>query len=268
MRSLAATAAAAVLMLASPALALTLDLAALRHDIFDPVDSNGDPVEYDGNPTYYQLAGQSAFIQTRANSGTSGGQLDGATGTGFIQFTEVFPPALLGDYLTFSYIGVVELQGTDVNGDPILLDQSIVIAFRPGTIAAGTRIEDLFPSYTESALVTAFTTQFDSPEFLDMAFTQVGGQPDTSGLIHTLTSDCHNQNTVACDTPITQQAGEYLDLIAFIGGTNGDEGVAIGTLDFSVTRVFNLVPEPAPMAMFAVGVVGLAIAGCVRRTQS
>ena len=221
------------------------------------MDGNGDPVTFDGNPTFYQLAGQSAFMQTRTGSLTSSGQLDGATGLGHILFTEGSPPALLSDYLTYSYLGVVEFHGTDVNGDPVLLDQSIVIAFQPGT-AEGFRLDELFPAYTESALVTAFTTSFDSPEFLDMAFTQVVGQPGTSGAIAVQQTDCHG--TLSCDFPTQVQVGDTLDLIAFIGGAGGDEGVLIGRIDFGVLRQLN-VPEPSSLSLFAVGAFGLYAAG-------
>jgi hypothetical protein len=245
------------LSLASPAAASTFDSVQIGHEIDDPVDSNGNPVLFDGNPTLYQLAGQSAFIQTRTSSSTSGGQLDGAAGFGFIEFTEVFPPALLTDYLSFSYLGVVDLNGTDLNGDPVLLDRSIVIAYRVG-VAEGMLIEDLFPAYTESALVSAFTTVFDSPEFLDMAFSQVGGQPNTSGLMTLADVQC---SPLICNVPNVVQYGEALDLIAFIGGPNGDEGVRIGRIYSSASRITMVVPEPSTLALFGVGALGLLLVG-------
>ncbi len=261
MRSLAL--AALLLLTAAPALATSIDSMQITHDLAEPVDANGDPVTFDGNPTQYRLGGQSAFIQSRTSSGTSGGQLDGAAGFGDIHFIEAFPPALLSEYQTYSYLGIVGLDGTDANGDPILLDQSLVIAFQPG-VAEGLRVEDLFPAYTESGLVAAFTTQFDSPEFLDMAFGLVGGQPSTSGRMSVNETDCSFQFTCPGATQI--QSGETLDLIAFVGGPNGDQGVVIGTLAFGMTRSLNLpVPEPTPLALFAMGTLGLCVAGCARR---
>ncbi len=241
-----------------PAAAIDYDSAAIFHDIGDPLDANGDPLLYDGNPTYYQLAGQSAYIQTRASGGTSGGQLDGATGFGQIDFTEVFPPALLTDYQTYSYIGVVDLQGSDSNGDPVVLDRSIVIAFQSG-VAEGLRIDQLFPvAYTEATLVTQFTTLADSTEFLDLAFNQVGGQTNTSGNLSVLYTDCHN--TFVCDGPTQIQFGDTLDLVAFIGGTNGDEGVVIGRIDSGLTRQLNVGPVPEPET-YAMMLAGLGLVG-------
>lgn len=252
--------------LAAPASAVTLNSATITHDIYGPVDAYGDPLVFDGNATAYQLAGQSAFIQTRTSSSTSGGQLDGAAGMGDIQFLEVFPPPLLTDYISFSYLGIVDLLGTDSNGDPVTLDRSIVIAYQPG-VAEGLRIEDLFP-YTEATLVSQFTTQFDSAEFLDMAFNQVGGQANTSGLIYVGQTDCHN--TFFCDALTEIQFGETLDLIAFVGGVNGDEGVVIGTLDFAMVQRLNVspstVPVPAAAWLFGSGLLGLI--GAARRKST
>lgn len=258
MRLARALAAALVALASSPALALDIDFATIRHDLDAAVDNDGVPIEFDGNPTFYRLAGQSAFMQQRTNSGTSGGQLDGAIGFGLIDFTEVFPPVLITDYLTYSYLGVVELAGTDVNGDEVILDRSIVIAFQPG-IAEGQTIESLFAGsgYTESILVDAFTNSFDSPEFLDMAFNRVGGQPNTSGNMGVFQADC--QFTNVCD-PLTQlQLEETLDLVAFFGGANGDEGRLIGALGFSVGRQLNVIPEPGTALMLGLGLGWLSV---------
>jgi hypothetical protein len=258
------------LVLAAPAAAVTYDTFGIFHDISVPLDSNGDPLFFDGNATSYQLAGQSAYIQTRTSSSTSGGQLDGAVGLGTIDYTEVFPPTLLTDYLTYSYIGVADLHGTDINGDPVVLDRSIVIAFQP-LVAEGLRIDQLFPvAYSEATLVSQFTTQNDSPGFLDMAFNQVGGEANTSGNLSVLYTDCHN--TFVCDGPTQIQFGDTLDLIAFIGGVNGDEGVVIGRIDSGGTRALNVgpVPEPETWAMLLVGVglVGWRLQGCAHKDNS
>jgi len=254
------------LAFAAPAAAIDYDSAAIFHDIYSPLDSNGDPLLFDGNPTHYQLTGQSAYIQTRASSGTSGGQLNDATGFGQIDYTEIFPPALLTDYQTYSYIGVVDLHGTDSNGDPVVLDRSIVIAFQP-SVAEGLRIDQLFlVSYTEAMLVSQFTTQNDSPEFLDMAFYHVGGLTNTSGNLSVLYTDCHN--TFSCDPQTQIQFGDTLDLIAFIGGANGDEGVVIGTIDSGLTRSLNVGPVPEPET-YAMMLAGLGLLGWrLRRSRA
>lgn len=255
MRIAAVVYAALTTLFATPAFSLSIDNVEIRHDIFQAVDANDDPILFAGNPTFYRLVGQSAFIQTRTSSSTSGGQLDGATGFGLISFTEVFPPTSVTDYQTFSYLGVVELDGTDGNGDPVVIDRSIVIGFLPG-IAAGLRIEDLFAGYTESVLVDAFVNSSDSPEFLDMAFNRVGGQPDTSGTMGVFETDCHFTNL--CDPATQLQLEVELDLIAFVGGVDGDLGVSIGNLGASVLRSNNVGPVPEPGTALLMG-SGLAL---------
>ena len=151
---------------------------------------------------------------------------------------------------------MADLNGTDTNGDPVVIDRGLVIAFQPG-VAIGLRIDDLFSGYTESVLVNAFTTSFDSPEFLDMAFTRVGGQANTSGAIAVSTTDCHF--TFVCDPPTQVQLSQVLDLVAFVGGVNGDEGVVIGTLEFGVTRLYNVVPEPGTAVLMGAGLGRLSI---------
>jgi len=250
----AAVAVAISLGTASPAAAFNIDRVGVTHDIAEPL-LNGSPLLFDSNPTFYQLAGQSALMQTRASSSTSGGQLNGAKGFGSIEFTEVFPPAQLSEYQTYSYIGVVELHGTNSGGDDVILDRSIVIAFRPN-VAEGQKIQNLFPgspNYDEATLVNQFTTQFDSSSFLDMAFNRVGGQPNTSGRMSVNFTDCHN--TLVCDGQTQVQFEEVLDLIAFSGGDNGDEGVWIGSLGMGMTRMLNVgpVPEPETYAMLLAG---------------
>jgi hypothetical protein len=265
----AAVAVAISLGTASPAAAFNSDRVRVTHDIAEPL-LNGSPLLFDSNPTFYQLAGQSALIQTRASSGTSGGQLDGARGFGSIEFTEVFPPAQLSEYQTYSYIGVVELHGTNSGGDDVILDRSIVIGFRTN-IAVGQKIENLFPgspNYDEATLVNQFTTQSDSSSFLDMAFNRVGGQPNTSGRMSVNFTDCHN--TFVCDGPTQVQSEETLDLIAFIGGENGDEGVWIGSLGMGMTRQLNVGPVPEPetyaMLLAGLGLIGWRLRRSLRVT--
>lgn len=237
--------------------AVVQDLGVLSHDIGDPEDDNFNPILFEGNPTFYQLAGQSAFIQSRATSGTSGGQLDGATGLGEILFVEAFPEPLLTDYLTYSYIGILNLMGTDTNNDPVLINQSIVIGYNPNALTSGlgVRVEDLFP-YTEADLVSAFVTQVDSPQFLDMAFTRVGGQPDTSAETKLLTQTI--DLTLPFQTPpVDVELGQELTLVAFVGGLDGDLGVDIGRLEFGINRQTTIIPEPASFALLVLG--GLAL---------
>jgi hypothetical protein len=179
----------------------------------------GDPVE-----GYYLTTGQSAFIQSRTSSGTSGGAMDGISSSNTqIQFFEVFPPPTLEDYLTFSYFGIVESY--DENG--LLFDRSLIAAFQPGT-AEGLLADGYF-GYTESDLVTAFAT-FDSPEFLNV-LNSFGSIFETSG-------------TIAL--PDTGRPGDTLDLIAFTGGPNGDLGVRVGSLSMQVTQV---IPEPTSLIL-------------------
>lgn len=240
----------------------TLDSFTLQHDIGVPLDQFGNNL----SPAFYQLSGQSAYMQSRTNSGTSGGQLDGAEGFGQINFSEIFPPASANDYLTYSYIGVVNLWGVDTNGDPMVMDQSIVIGFVDEHFAIGKTIGDLFPAanegngYTEATLVSQFTTVFDSPEFFDMAFGQVSGGMSTNAAIGVFETDCHFSNF--CDPSTQLQVGQLLHLVAFNGGPNGDQGVRIGTLETSVVRFNNLAPVPEPetwaMLLAGLGLVGFA----------
>lgn len=247
----------------------SLDIFFLRHDIYEPVDELGNSSSDPNN--FYQLEGQSAYIQSRLNSGTSGGQLDGATGLGEIQFFEVFPPASLYEYQTYSYIGVVKTFGYDGNGDPgAVVDLSIVIGFLDATNVIGQTINTLFPSanagtgYDEATLVTQFTMAFDSPEFFDMAFGQVGGGSNTSAAIHVDETDCHFTNF--CDPAMNVQAGEQLQLVAFVGGANRDEGVMIGTLETYMIRYNNLAPVPEPET-WAMLLAGLGLVGFTARRR-
>lgn len=178
---------------------------------------------------YYRLVGQSAFIQTRTDSSTSGGQLDFLeSGDSQFSFDEVFPPDSLADYLGFAYFGIVE---TVVAATDTVVDTSLVIAYLPG-FGVGELVSDTFP-YDASTLVTAFTTEFDSAEFLDML-----------GLVPA------NATTLGdIAVPPLGRPGTTMDLIAFF---DGGAGVKIGTLYVSV-------PEPSTLALLATAGVGLLV---------
>lgn len=204
---------------------VTLDVSL---DFIPLTNSFGDPVE-----GYYLTTGQSAFIQSRTSSGTSGGAMDGISSSNTqIQFFEVFPPPTLEDYLTFSYFGIVESY--DENG--LLFDRSLIAAFQPGT-AEGLLADGYF-GYTESDLVTAFAN-FDSPEFFNVLSLFSGAPFETSG-------------TIAL--PDTGRPGDTLDLIAFTGGPNGDLGVRVGSLSMQVTQV---IPEPTSLILSLAGTLTL-----------
>lgn len=173
----------------------------------------------------YQLTGQSAMLKTTPDSLSSGGQLDDVASPGtVISYEEVFPPATLDDYKFFGYYGRIL---TKDSADAVT-DTSIIMAFRQGE-GVGHRISDYF-SYSESTLVTAFGS-FDSPEFLDL-IGGVSGNPLTRGIIEVL--------------PIGRP-GESLDLVAFTGGVDGDLGVSVGSLTYSV------VPAPASALFLLAG---------------
>lgn len=193
-------------------------------DEYAYVDQNSDP-----QVGSFELGGQSAFIQYRINSGTSGNPLDGVITPGTsIFFIELFPPPVLSDYIDFSYFGIVNTYAEiDAGGD--LLDTSLVVAIQPG-VGVGAKPEDFFTE-TEATLVTAFTTEFDSPEFLEILNNGIN-QANTRGTI---------------GVPPISRPGQTLDLIAFIGGRSGEEGVKIGTVSMTV------IPEPASVALLALG---------------
>lgn len=171
----------------------------------------------------YRLIGQSAFVQTRTSSSTSGGQLDNVeSGGSTISFEEFFPPPALSDYLGFAYFGIIEtLDEFDA-----VTDTSLIVAFDAGS-GVGETITNTFAAYDEATLVSAFTTGFDSAEFLDML-----------GLVPA------NATTLGdIEVPPITQPGTTLDLVAFTGGAGGDLGVNVGTLAVSV------VPEPTVAAL-------------------
>lgn len=202
------------------ALCLLLSATAASADTFT-VDVELDSLELGR----YRLAGQSAFIQTRTGSSTSGGQLDGLeSGTSQFSYLELFPAVSLSDYLDFAYFGVIEtLDEFDQ-----VIDTSLVVAYQPGS-GVGELVQNRF-SLTESTLVTALTTSFDSPEF-EAFFNEVLNESATRGVIA---------------IPPIGRPGDVLDLVAFIGADS--EGVKVGTLGVTV------VPEP--------GTFGLLLAAC------
>lgn len=186
----------------------------------------------------YQLVGQSAFVQTRTGGSTSGGQLDGLTSGGTsISFTEVFPPPALADYLGFAYFGI--FQTLSIFDE--VIDTSLVVAFLPGS-GVGQTIDNYFP-YTEDELVAAFTGSFDSPEFLDM----LSLVPDNSATLGDIT------------VPPIGRSGSLLDLVAFIGGPDGNIGVKVGTLAVTV------VPEPSSVLLATIA--GVSAFFVLRRTR-
>lgn len=186
----------------------------------------------------YALTGQSALFQIRTNGFSTGGMLDGATSPGLSGgFDEAFPEPTLEDYLKFGYFGILQT----LDGDSNVIDSSFIVALLPGS-GVGSLVQDLFP-YLEETLVGAFVT-FDSPQFIDM-LDKVPSSPVAVG-----------------DIAIPSRSGETLDLIAFIGGIDGNEGVKVGTLSFAV------VPEVS--SIFSTSILALmGIAGyAVRRARS
>jgi len=178
----------------------------------------------------YRLRGQSAFIQTHTSSSTSGGQFDGVVSPGTsISFTEVFPPPTLADYLGFAYFGI--LQTLDEFDE--VIDTSLVVAFDAGA-GVGTLIGDTFP-YDEATLVSEFTTSFDSPEFLDL-LDQVPANDSTLGITWVLPR-------FAVGLPV--------DLVAFIGGNDGNLGVDVGSLNV------NVVPEPSSLSLLLLAIAAM-----------
>ena len=189
-----------------------------------------------GNPdTYFRLVGQSAYMQFRTDGSTSGGQLDFTTGpgNGNIVYTEVFPPPGLSNFLTFAYFGLVETRSSL---DDSVIDTSFVMALTPIGQSQIT-FQDFFPSFTESEVVTALSTTFDSAEF----FTLLGEVPGVLG------------GTGNIGLPELAVPGESMDLVAFLGGGNGDEKVIIGTLATTVA----VIPEPATPVLAALAALPL-----------
>jgi hypothetical protein len=180
-------------------------------------------------PTFgsYRLTGQSAFIQTRTSSSTSGGQLDGLiSGSSTIAFQELFPPPSKADYIGFAYFGILETL--DLGGD--VIDTSLVVAF-DNAAGTGQLVDDLF-GYSEADLVSALTGGFDSPEFLDM--------------LDLVPADASRLGDIA--VPVIGRVGTTMDLVGFIAGSNG---LPVGTLAVTV------VPEPSSLVLLALAGLGL-----------
>lgn len=182
-------------------------------------------VELDGHASgTYRLTGQSAMFASMTGGGTSGGQLDNVTsGSTTIGYTEVFPPPTLADYLTFGYFGrILTLDGADDT-----LDTSMIVALQPG-VGVGQTIDGLLGVDDEATLVAALA-DFDTPEFFNL-LSAASGSAISNGVI---------------GVPPIGRPGETLDLIAFIGGAHGDEGVKVGEFSFTVV--------PSPASVLALG---------------
>lgn len=187
-------------------------------------------VNLDDHPSgTYQLTGQSAMFATMTGSVTTGGQLDGiVSGAADIGYTEVFPPPTLADYLTFGYFGrILTLDG--LGG---VTDTSMVVAMQPGT-GVGLTIDAIFGGDDEATLVAALASN-DSPEFFDF--------------LDAALANGAAQGAIA--VPPIGRPGDTLDLIAFIGGPNGDQGVKVGDFTFTV------VPAPAAAAALLLAAAG------------
>lgn len=239
---------------------ITYDEGNLFYGLYDPADDYGIDIEFDGKPTYYRLTGQSAFLQALEFYGTSGGQLDGAVGGDLITFTEVFPPTDLTEYLTYAYFGVIELVGTDGSDNEVVLERSLVVGYREPADVVGQSIFDLF-GYERSAIVDALTTAFDSDEFFDI-MSLVSNDPATNaqtGLL-TLTLD---PDVFVSDPPVHIRSGEGLFLVAFFGGAEGDLGVEVGSIGYTVTRI-TIIPEPASATLLG----GLGLLLLTRRRRA
>jgi hypothetical protein len=196
-------------------------------------------------PERSSLRGQSNFFQTRTDGGTSGGQLDGVSFPGAsIQFTEIFPPPSIADFLQFGYFGLMETR--DEAG--AVIDTSLVVALRQQpldrgfTPGVGQSIQDIFAAlvYNEAQLVDAMSNEFDTDEFFALG-NEVGGSAIGRGDI---------------GIPSIARPGETLNLIAFIGGDDGVLGVDVGDIGVIVT------PTPGATAL-----LGLSGAAMLRRRR-
>lgn len=222
--------------LAALAFVASAALASSASAFVDNVSITGSLDAPDG-AEYYELVGQSAYIQYRTSSSTSGNHLDLIQSGGFgIAYAEIFPETNLTDYLTFGYFGIVNTHGSS-RALNVIADTSLVVAMQPG-IGEGQTFDSFnTPGYDEATLVAAMTGGDDSAEFLAV----LESYSDNASLLGTI------------GLPQEAIVGDTLDLIAFIGGPNGDLGVKIGELSTSITRE---VPAPGAPAL-------LAIAGCI-----
>ena len=211
-----------------------------------------------------QLAGQSAWIETRSTGSSSSGLLDGVYLMGATIEFESPPAPSLTDYLTFSYVGIYQRQLFDASGNPVI-DRSLVIGFADRNAALGRRLDEVFPSisYTEATLVDAMTNQIDAPEFLDIAFNHVAGQVATSSPIGLYEVTCYDE--FSCNFPRRVRSTGDLYLIAFTGGPNGDLGDDIGIVSYSIHQI-TVIPEPGTSLLMAIGLAGMSSFG--RRSES
>ncbi len=239
---------AGMVFASGPVLASSYDMGEILHDISAPAADGNIVEEFEGNPTFYQLTGQSAFLQSLQSSGSSGGQLDGASGFGFINFVEAFPPVDFEDYLTYAYFGVIELVGTNFSNDEVVLTQSVVVGFRDGAAndPVGQSFFDVF-GLDLSVVLNKMTTEFDSAEFFAL-MNLINNNSDnqaTTGLFN-VTIDPNTM--IGISEPV--RSGEELRLIAFVGGGNSDLGVNVGRIDFTQSRI-TIIPEPTSALLLA-----------------
>lgn len=232
----------AAVAIATPAAnASPIDIVTITGSLAFPELADG---ENDGS-VYYRLTGQSAYYNTRTGSFATGNQLDGLTSYDAevedfqIIYTEFFPETNLTDYLQFGYFGVVETVSDTGNGETILASTLIVAGHF--SEVEGQTIDAILPFFSVSGLVNALIGGFDTDEFFDALFSAVGN-PALMGDITLYQFDGGQAVDVL-------RYGQGLGLFAFIGGDNGDEAVAIGSLETSVLRI---VPTPSTIALGAV----------------
>lgn len=201
-----------------------------------PYPDGGQP----GDSLFYRLAGQSAYYNTRTGGFTTGGALDGLTSTDSfhdITFAEVFPEPSLTDYLRFGYFGVLETVFDDGTGEQVL-DRSLIVAGQFGAFE-GMTISAILPFLTESELVDALVSDFDSPQFFSALFSAIGNNDLLGDQTLFLQTDPNLPTQ-------TVRFGETLGLYAFIGGDDGSEALQVGNLSSSVLRI---VPAPSAASL-------------------
>ncbi len=195
--------------------------------------------------SYIQLEGQSAFLTYRTSSSTSGGPLNNVSEPGtVIQYEEGFPEPAITDYQTFGYFGIVGSYDEENN----LLNRSFVATFLPGSYDS-TLTTTFFTNFDfeysedDGVLADAFGT-FDSPEFLNL----LDNFASYTGVLGDIA------------LPTVPEAGQTMDLVAFIGGVDGYEARKIGEVAVSV------IPEPSTLALL--GVFGAVLATRRKRRVS